>query len=148
MSILESKQAIYLIKCMTISELGARPTTQITLNKSSSMSSQNYLCELADILQGTNDTIINNLISIYSYVTSCISPYDKELRVSHCPKISFPHCINVSSSLLRCEILPNRDSFGLTSPFWKVNNSKRISLTIKSFMESALTALNYFPPKL
>lgn len=145
MSILESKQASYLIKCMTISELGARPTTQIPLNKSSSMSSQNYLCELANIPQGNNDTIINNLVS---YITSCISPYDKELRVSHCPKISFPHCINISSSLLRCEILPNQDSFGLTSPFLKVNNSKRISLTIKSFMESALAALNYFPPKL
>lgn len=111
----------------------------------SSRSPQNYLFKLTNILQGGDNKIINN------WINTSISPYDKQQGVwgSPLPNNLFSTLPeSVSFPLLRCEILPNQDSFGLTSPFGKVNNSKRISLTIKSFMENALAALNYFPPKL
>lgn len=55
------------------------------------MSSQNYLFESINILQGINNQIMNTLVNIYSYLTSQISPYAKQgVRVPSCLKIPPP----------------------------------------------------------
>ena len=68
---LESNLVIYLTWCTTVSEMGTRATSQMLLIKSSSVSSQNYLFVLINILQGSDGNIMNNLTNMCSYLTSC-----------------------------------------------------------------------------
>lgn len=117
---LESEQVIYLMRCVTVSMLETISTAQMSLVKSPSMSSKDYLFELTSVLQGSIAKIRNKLIIIFSFLASHISPHDelqgwgREKRNPLAPK-SVLHAawIYHTLPLFRCEILPNQDSFGI-----------------------------------